>query len=57
MRERERERERGGEGERDPPTKKFNGPLKTNKLKTFSNMCKKKMVKSNGRVTIYFEGR
>ena len=38
--------------ERDPPAKKFNDPMKTNRLKTFSNMCKKKEVKSSGRVTI-----
>ena len=38
--------------ERDPPAKKFYDPVKTNRLKTFSNMCKKKEVKSSGRVTI-----
>ena len=37
--------------ERDPPAKKFHDPMKTKKLKTFSNMCKKKEVKSSGRVT------
>ncbi len=38
--------------ERDPPAKKLHDPMKTNRLKTFSNMCKKKDVKSSGRVTI-----
>ena len=36
----------------DPPVKKFYDPITTNKLKTFSNLCKKKEVKSNGRVII-----
>ena len=36
--------------EKDPPAKKFHDPMKTNKLKTFSNMCKKKEVKASGRV-------
>ena len=36
----------------DPPTKKFHDPLVTNKLKTFNNLCKKKEVKSSGRVII-----
>ena len=31
--------------ERDPLAKKFNDPMKTNRLKTFNNMCKKKEVK------------
>ena len=39
--------------ESDPPAKKFHDPMKTNRLKTFSNMCKKKEVKSSGRVTIF----
>ena len=34
--------------ERDPPAKKFHDLMKTNRLKTFSNMCKKKEVKSSG---------
>ena len=38
--------------ESEPPLKKFHDPMKMNKLKTFSNMCKKKEVKSSGRVTI-----
>ena len=38
--------------ERDPPEQKFYDPIKTNRLKTCSNMCKKKEVKSSGRVTI-----
>ncbi len=42
--------------ERDPPAKKFYDPVKTNRLKTFSNMCKKKEVKSSGRVTILKAG-
>ena len=33
-------------------TKKFNDPLKTNRLKTFSNMVKKKEVKIDGRSSI-----
>ena len=40
----------------DPPAKKFHDPMKTNRLKTFSNMCKKKEVKSSGRVTILKAG-
>ena len=36
----------------DPPAKKFHDSMKTNMLKTFSNMSKKKEVKSSGRVTI-----
>lgn len=38
--------------ERDPPAKKLHDSMKTNKLKTFSNMCKKKEVKSSRRVTV-----
>ena len=38
--------------DRDPPANKYHEPMKTNRLKTFSNMCKKKEVKSSGRVTI-----
>ena len=38
--------------EKDPPRKKFYDPMKTNKLKTFSNMCNKKEVKSSGRAII-----
>ena len=38
--------------ERYPLAKKFHDPKKTIRLKTFSNMCKKKEVKSSGRVTI-----
>ena len=34
--------------ENDPPEKPFHNPFKTNKLKTFTNMCKKKVFKSNG---------
>ena len=33
--------------EKDPPTKNFQDPIPTNKLKTFSNLCKKKVVKSS----------
>ena len=37
----------------DPPAKKFQDPMKTKKLKTFSDMCEEeKKVKSNGRVII-----
>lgn len=32
--------------------KKFHDPLKTNRLKTFSNMCKKKAFNNNGRSSI-----
>ena len=35
--------------ENDPPAKPFHSPLKTNKLKTFTNMCKKKVLKTNGK--------
>ena len=38
--------------EKDPPTKNFHDPIPTNKLKTFSNLCKKKVVKSSGRTII-----
>ena len=38
--------------EKDPPTKRFHDPITTNKLKTFSNLCRKKEVKSSGRVLI-----
>ena len=38
--------------EEDPPAKKFPDLMKTNKRKTFSNMCKKREVKSNGRAVI-----
>lgn len=38
--------------ESNPPLKKFHDPMKMNKLKTFSNLCKKSMVKSNGRAVI-----
>ena len=38
--------------EKDPPVKRFHDPITTNKLKTFSNMCKKKEVKSSGRLII-----
>ena len=38
--------------ERDRPAKKFHDPTKTNRLKTFSNMCKKNELQSIGRVTI-----
>ncbi len=38
--------------EKDPPTKKFHDPVVTNRLKTFNNLCRKKEVKSNGRVII-----
>ena len=38
--------------ETDPPAKKFHDPIKTNKLKTFSDMCKKREAKSNGRAVI-----
>ena len=34
--------------ERDPPAQKFYDPMKTNRLKTFSNMCKKKKIKWEG---------
>ena len=42
--------------ESEPPLKKFHNPMKMNKLKTFSNMCKKTEVKSSGRVTILKAG-
>lgn len=42
--------------EKDPPAKKFHDPMKTNKLKTFSSMCKKKQVKSSGRAIILKAG-
>lgn len=35
-----------------PPVKKFHDPIKQNKLKTFSNLTKKKEIKSNGRSVI-----
>ena len=35
--------------ERDLPANKFHDPMKTIRLKTFSNMCKKKELKSSGR--------
>ena len=35
--------------ENDPPEKTFHNPLKNNKLKTFTNMCKKKVFKKMGR--------
>ena len=38
--------------EKDPPAKKFHDTITTNKLKTFSNLCKKKEVKSGGRIVI-----
>ena len=38
--------------EKDPPAKKFYDTMKTNRLKTFSSMCKKKEVKSSGRAII-----
>ena len=38
--------------EKIPQVKKFHDPLKTNKLKTFSDMNKKKQVKSNERSII-----
>ena len=38
--------------EKDPPAKRFHDPIPANKLKTFSNLCKKKEVKSSGRVII-----
>ena len=38
--------------EKDPPTKKFHDAITTNKLKTFSNLIKKTVVKSAGRVII-----
>ncbi len=38
--------------EKDPPIKKFHDPIRTNKLKTFTNMFKKKVVKSNGKEMI-----
>ena len=37
--------------EKDPPAKQFHD-TKTNRLKTFSSMCKKKEVKSSGRAII-----
>ena len=42
----------GRETKESTPATKFHDPMKTNMLKTFSNMCKKKEVKSSGRVTI-----
>ena len=39
--------------ERDPPAKTFHDPMKTNRLNTISNIvCKRKEMKSSGRVTI-----
>ena len=38
--------------ENDPPLKLFHDPMKTNKLKTFTNMCKKKVLKTNGKDVI-----
>jgi len=38
--------------ENDPPEKKFHDPLKTQKLKTFSSLTKKKEVRTQGRLTI-----
>lgn len=38
--------------EKDPPALKFHDPITANKLKNFSNLCKKKTVKSSGRVII-----
>ena len=38
--------------ETDPPIKRFHDPMKMNKLKTFSNLCKKKQVKMSGRSVI-----
>ena len=38
--------------EKDPPAKQFHDPIITNKLKTFSHLCKKTEVKSAGRVII-----
>lgn len=38
--------------EKDPPVKDFHDKMKLNQLKTFSSMCKKKEVKSNGREII-----
>ena len=38
--------------EKDPPAKQFHDPIPANKLKTFSNLCKQKEVKSSGRVFI-----
>ena len=38
--------------EKDPPAKKFHDTMKTNRLKTFSSMYKKKEVKSKGRAII-----
>ena len=38
--------------EKDPPAKQFHDSIPANKLKTFSNLCKKKEVKSCGRVII-----
>jgi len=35
--------------ENDPSAKPFHDPMKTNKLKTFTNMCKKKVVKTSGK--------
>ena len=37
---------------KDPPTKKFHDSIKTNKRKTFINLCRKKEVNSSGRVII-----
>ena len=38
--------------EKEPPAKQFHDTMKTNRLKTFSSMCKKKEVKSSGRAII-----
>ena len=38
--------------ENDPSEKKFHDPLKTQKLKTFSSLTKKKEVRTQGRLTI-----
>ena len=38
--------------DKETPAKIFHDPMKTNKLKTFSDMCKKREVKSSGRAVI-----
>ena len=38
--------------DKETPAKKFHDPMKTNKLKTFSDMCKRREVKSSGRAVI-----
>ena len=38
--------------EKDFPVKKFHDPIEMKKLNIYTNLCKKKPVKSNGRVVM-----